>query len=918
MLVFDGAEVPFLPGETVAAALSASGVLALRQSTAGGTRGLWCGMGACWDCLVTIDGSPVRACMAPARPGMSVESAPATLPPPRPAGRVSERDCDVLVVGGGPAGLSAAAAAAESGASVVLLDERPYAGGQYFKHALRSDRQHRRGDALRARVRAAGVELVSGALVWGGFAVNEIAVVLDGGEVVFHPRRLILATGAHERPVPIPGWTLPGVMTVGAVQGLVRSHRVSPGQRVVLAGNGPLLLQVACELLDGGAQVAAVVEAAAEPGVRVAALRLGAAAPLLALAGLRHLRRLRRAGVPVLWRSTALACDGDGRFARLRVRTPAGERRIEADACALNLGFVPETGLARALGAEHRMSSRAPGVIETVTDEAGRTSLPGLFAVGDGVALGGAVAAIAEGQLAGLEAARELGFPAFSATPSRRRLRHARAFQQALWTVYAAPLPAPADIPDTVTVCRCEDVTAGQVRRAMADGARSLPAVKRATRAGMGRCQGRMCAVTLHGMCGGGGEAGHAAPRAPLRPVPIAALLHRGEAHETPIELPPATRWLTTSRASHPGDCDVLVIGGGLVGLCAALYLAQDGRDVVVADRGEPGMGASTANAGSLHVQLLPYDYSESDPGPLAETLPLGPRSIALWRSLAQQAGESLGLRTEGGLILAETEADLHLLRRKAAFERERGVETEIVGPADLAAMAPSIRPGYAGAAFCAAEGQGDPLRGAMAVAALAWRAGARPARGLAVQGLARNGAGWVVQTTAGPVRAGQVLNAAGPHATAIGALVGETLPVRGLVQQVIATAPVAPMLRQLVAQTHLHLSLKQGDGGHVLIGGGWPGRLDASGATRLERRSIEGNLWTGAQVIPALAGLEVVRAWTGLAVYLDRGPVICETQPGLFHAVTSNGYTLGPAVGRLIADAMLGRGAPPAAFALR
>ncbi len=131
-----------------------------------------------------------------------------------------------------------------------------------------------------------------------------------------------------------------------------------------------------------------------------------------------------------------------------------------------------------------------------------------------------------------------------------------------------------------------------------------------------------------------------------------------------------------------------------------------------------------------------------------------------------------------------------------------------------------------------------------------------------------------------------------------------------------IATDPVAPVLRQLVAQMGLHLSLKQGDGGHLLIGGGWPGRLDPDGATRLLRRSIEGNLWTATQVMPALAGLEVVRAWTGLAVYLERGPVIGEGQPGLFHAVTSNGYTLGPIAGRMIAEAMLGRGSPPAAFA--
>ena len=159
------------------------------------------------------------------------------------------------------------------------------------------------------------------------------------------------------------------------------------------------------------------------------------------------------------------------------------------------------------------------------------------------------------------------------------------------------------------------------------------------------------------------------------------------------------------------------------------------------------------------------------------------------------------------------------------------------------------------------------------------------------------------------------MLNAAGAYARQIGAMTGLDIPIRGVVQQVIATAPVAPMLRQLVAQVGRNLSLKQTDGGHMLIGGGWPGGF-ADGATHLRRRSIEGNLWTAAQAVPALAGLDMVRAWTGLAVQMDRGPVIGQSQPGLYHAVLGNGYTLGPIAGRLIADAMLGHGAPPGHFA--
>jgi len=648
-------------------------------------------------------------------------------------------------------------------------------------------------------------------------------------------------------------------------------------------------------MLARGVRVVAVVEAAARPSSRAMG-RLAMDAPTQATTLLWQLRILRRAGVPVLWNTAVLACEGKTRFERLRIRGPGGEGLIAADACILHRGFVPDTGLARALGAAHRLSGRDEGVLETITDQGGRTSIPEVFAVPD---------TRAGGILAGQSAARDLGI-----TP--RSHRRARCRQSMLTTFFAAP-PSPPLADDTV-VCPCEGVTAGRVRAC----AGSLPAVKRATRAGMGRCQGRMCAAMLHVLCSGTSEAGHAAPRAPLLPVPAAALMAEMPFRAVPIAAPALTQWLTAPPAPHPGDCDVLVIGGGVVGLCAALYLAEEGRDVILLDRNEPGLAASTANAGSLHVQLLPQDYSAGDPGPLGEALALGPRSIALWRALAQQAGETFGIRTEGGLILAETEADLLWLREKAAFERARGIGTEILGPADLARVAPAIDRRYAGAAFCLDEGQIDPLRGTMALIGLVRQAGVRIVPGLMVDGLAGDGAGWRVHTPAGVVRAGAVLNAAGPHAAAIGKLAGVALPVQGIVQQVIATAPAPPMLRQLVAVAGGHLSLKQGDGGHLLIGGGWPGRLGPDGATRLDRRSIQGNLHTAGRVLPALGRIDVVRAWTGLAVHLDRGPVIAATpgQPGLFHAVTANGYTLGPVAGRLAADAVMGRGAP-AAFAL-
>lgn len=941
---FDGREIEALPGESIAAALSAAGILAFRETAREkAPRGLWCGMGACWDCIVTVDGKAgQRACLVKAEAGMRVEAAPPREPAPlaTPPAQIPDRPCDLLVVGAGPAGLSAAIAAAQAGAEVVVLDERGEAGGQYLKPLAKShvhaapDAQFRKGAALLAQARAAGVTIHQGATVWGGFAPDEIAALVDGAAVTFRPRRLVLAPGAHERPVPVPGWTLPGVMTTGALQTLARAQRVSPAARVVIAGSGPLNLQLACELLAGGVEVAAVVEAAPKPGLGAwrAMLALARTSPDLAWDGLRYLATLRRAGVPVLWGGNILACEGTDRFVALHVATPQGERRVVAGAAALNIGFQPETGLARALGCAQRFATEGPGAeigrLETVTDGEGRTSVAGVFAVGDGAAIGGSRIALARGRLAGLAAARDLGLAAPEDARAKQDLARALAFQAALWRIFAAPPFEPAAIADTTTICRCEDVTAGALRRAMADGARSLAALKKQTRAGMGRCQGRMCGAIVARLAGAPvDEAAFAAPRAPIRPVPAAALMREvPEGYATPVIATPATsRWRSPALplTSENRACDVLVIGGGVLGLSTALYLAREGVDVLVADRSEPGLAASTANAGSLHVQLLSYDFGEKAEAagtarPAMATLPLGPRSIQLWKEIARDAGESCGIRTEGGLMLAETAEELAWLRGKSAAERSAGVESHLLGANELRDLAPYLAPRFLGATFCPAEGQIDPLRATAALLGLVRNAGARIAGGVEVTGIARDGPGFAVATEAGTIHAGRIVVAAGPWSGRVAALAGVHLPVGGLVQQVIATEATAPLVPHLVAHAGRHLSFKQGLQGHLLIGGGWPGIHDmVIGTTHTRRDSIEGNLWVAGHVVPAVAGLAVLRTWTGLNVQVDRAPILGEAPgcPGLYAAVTSSGFTLGPVAGRMTADAVLGREAIPAAF---
>jgi glycine/D-amino acid oxidase-like deaminating enzyme len=916
---FDGRPIKALEGETIAAALSAAGITTFRHTRSGAPRGVFCGMGACWDCVVTVDGHlGQRACTTRVAAGMQVASETATpAAPAEPPAPTEDRICDVLVVGAGVAGLSAAIAAGRAGAAVVVLDERHEPGGQYAKPLAPShvnakpDKQFRLGVDLRAQAIQANVRIETDALVWGAFAPDEIAALVNGKSVTYRPRRLILATGAHEAPVPIPGWTLPGVMTTGGLQALARTQRVLPGQRVLIAGNGPLNLQLACELLASGIKPVAVLEAAPHPGPLQwpDVLKMSWWGPDLLREGKDMVRTLKRAKVPLLWATTPDRLDGTDRVTTVIV----GNRQFEVDIVALNRGFEPEVGLARALGVPHRPITDNAAYLATIADEEGRTAIPGVFAVGDGAIIKGARIAQWQGWLTGQAAAREIGFDSPTLERAWRAVARASEFQKSLSFIFDAD---PIKIADETIVCRCEEVTAARLRAEIAAGLSSLGALKKATRAGMGRCQGRFCESTILRLAPGRPDPeAFAAPRAPLRPVPIGALMREAPEFTAKPLADPALPLHLHALPPLPVEArhaDIVIIGGGLAGVSTAYFLAKAGADVLLLDRDEAGMAASTANAGSLHVQLVSPDFTDETPadgGPAAHALPLGPRGVALWKEIATEAGDDLGIRTEGGLMLAETESGLAWLRRKAAIEKRCGIETHLLSAAELRDRAPAVSDRMLGAAFVPGEGYGDPLLGMSALLRLARTHGARILRGAEVQQIERSAATGTVTTNTGTVTAGRVVNATGPWTARTARLVGLKLPVVGTVQQVIVTEPAPAMLQHLLSVAQRHLSVKQQANGSFLIGGGWFGGFDdATGRGSNQLSAIEGNLWVCGHALPAIRDLSIVRAWTGLNAVIDRAPLLGEAPglPGFYNVVTANGYTLGPVVGQLTAEAIL------------
>ena len=459
----------------------------------------------------------------------------------------------LVVVGGGPAGIAAATEAARAGLRCLLIDEVPSLGGQIYRQLPEGfrahdpdalGRDHGRGERLRARLRryTGQVEVrCETAVVDITSDRSLVCTSPDGALTALSAERLVLATGAYDRPVPFPGWTLPGVLTAGGAQVLLKTMRVRPGERALVSGTGPLLPVVAGQLHRAGVRVVAVLEAGGS-AFRARVLARAWRQPGLVRDGARYRLELARAGIPVRYHHSVFAAHGDGAMSSVVYGpvdpgdwrpVPDRQRRVDVDLLVVGYGFVPNVELCELAGCRTVYETRLGGWVP-VRDSTMQTTVPGVFAAGDGAGVGGALVAVQEGRVAGITAAELAG--ALSRTEADRRRRPALRRLRGLAPVRAAldelsyPRPGLVDLATADTLlCRCEEVTAAQVRDAVGHGAGDLQAVKLLTRFGMGACQGRTCAPAAAAVLGEltgrtPAAAGRINPRPPVKPVSLAAL----------------------------------------------------------------------------------------------------------------------------------------------------------------------------------------------------------------------------------------------------------------------------------------------------------------------------------------------------------------------------------------------------------
>lgn len=466
---------------------------------------------------------------------------------------------ELVIIGAGPGGLAAALEAVNAGVQVTILDENPKAGGQIFRQMedgfkvvdpTALGRDYPRGRKLLQAFKnvASRIDYRPEAVVWGLFEDRELTFGQNDSAGRMRYDRLIVAPGAYDRPVPFPGWTLPGVMTAGAAQRLVKNQRVLPGRKMLLAGSGPLQLVLAYQMVKAGGTVAGLLEAGRLwKHWKLSPLLLNGLATLVD--GYVYWRALQKARVPVMFGHMVVEARGNGRLEEVVIaevdeswRPLSNTRRtIPADVLCLGYGLISSSELTLLVGCRHEYLAKAGGWTPCRNGRM-ETSVSGVYAVGDGSGVAGFEAARAEGALAGIAAAHSLGrlssMQAESRSrPHRRKLSRIERFHRVL-DAFSAPGPGLYELADDDTiVCRCEDVTVGRIREALARGCGDLNELKRRTRQGMGRCQGRICGQVVKEMLGWGQGAkrgGPLKPRPPVKPITVSnmAQLDSVETHD--------------------------------------------------------------------------------------------------------------------------------------------------------------------------------------------------------------------------------------------------------------------------------------------------------------------------------------------------------------------------------------------------
>ncbi|PKO08596.1 MAG: hypothetical protein CVU40_14965 [Chloroflexi bacterium HGW-Chloroflexi-2] len=457
---------------------------------------------------------------------------------------------ELAVIGAGPGGMEATITAAGFGVRTVLIDSYPQPGGQYFMRIpsdFKVDYENKTETAGRKLVnyvlKVPSLKILN-CLVWGLFQEEDgswlVALYGENAPKYVRAKNLILSTGSYDTPVAFPGWTLPGVVTSGGTLVLLKNQRVAPGKRALISGTGPLLFSVAAHLIEAGVEVVALCEVnhILPHGIKHAFTMLKQWDRLTE--GAKYMKTILGVKTPYKIGWSVVEARGQDAVEQAIIAKmdkfghpiPGTQKVFDVDLVVSGFTLTPNTGLPRMIDCEMSYQAGKGGWIP-VRDADFQTSIPHVYVVGDGAGVGGAENARLEGKIAGTSVAKNTGFLSLSREKQIRQeiqsdLHQQHRFGDLLSDLFTPPAGLVSLLKDDTIICRCEEITLGEIKDAIQMGARSIGEVKMLTRTGMGNCQGRMCehtvaAIIADQLAGEGvtrEDVGYYSIRPPLHPLP--------------------------------------------------------------------------------------------------------------------------------------------------------------------------------------------------------------------------------------------------------------------------------------------------------------------------------------------------------------------------------------------------------------
>ena len=464
-------------GDSIASALISNKIFEINNNGLS-KRGIFCGMGVCHECLVEVNGeNNVRACMRKLDNNAIIFKQKQIKITKfkndssyQKKGRESFSS-DLLIIGGGIGGLSAALAASNCGVNTILIDDREKLGGQFCKQPIigenaTSDDQVILGKKLINKVINNGVKVFTNSSVFAIFENKEILAIKDNELITFRPKKIIFSTGAYEKGYPVKGWTLPGVMTTGAMQGLLKGYNVLAGKKILMCGNGPFILHVAKELKKGGAIIIAISEKSSKPNIfdYKIMFQLLLNSFKLFLKGIRYLLFLKLNGIPIYYNHEISSIEQNANGLTATIMNTGGNdhKSFEVDCICLGYGFNSSNNMLRYLNCRHDYNSELNCLVTFRYDDL-QTTVKDIYAIGDCVKISGAQVAELEGNISGYNVAESLGYEIVSEYLKEKnlckiKLHKLEKFQNNLWKLYKSNNYNLANLNKEIEICRCEGI----------------------------------------------------------------------------------------------------------------------------------------------------------------------------------------------------------------------------------------------------------------------------------------------------------------------------------------------------------------------------------------------------------------------------------------------------------------------------